>query len=171
MVAIDADTGELKWYFQFTPHDLHDWDSVEIPILVDAPYEGKMRKLLVHADRNGFYYVLDRVSGEFLHGTPFIDKLNWATGLTAEGRPIRVPGVEPTLQGNFVCPSTSGATNWMSPRLQPGNGVVLISRPRKAAASATRPSRSFVPAAIPMPPPATLKRRKSPGRCLSAPWT
>ena len=122
MVAIDADTGELKWHFQFTPHDLHDWDSVEIPVLVDAPYEGKMRKLLVHADRNGFYYVLDRVTGEFLHGTPFIDKLNWATGLTAEGRPIRVPGVEPTLQGNFVCPSTSGATNWMSPAYNPATG-------------------------------------------------
>ena len=122
MVAIDADTGELKWHFQFTPHDLHDWDSVEIPVLVDAPYEGKMRKLLVHADRNGFYYVLDRMTGEFLHGTPFIDKLNWATGLTAEGRPIRVPGVEPTLQGNFVCPSTSGATNWMSPAYNPATG-------------------------------------------------
>ena len=122
MVAIDADTGELKWHFQFTPHDLHDWDSVEIPILVDGLYEGKMRKLLVHADRNGFYYVLDRVSGEFLHGTPFIDKLNWATGLSEKGRPIRVPGVKPTLQGNFVCPSTSGATNWMSPAYNPATG-------------------------------------------------
>ena len=122
VVAVDADTGKLKWYFQFTPHDLHDWDSVEIPILVDAPYEGKMRKLMVHADRNGFYYVLDRATGEFLHGTPFIDKLNWATGLTETGRPIRVPGVEPTLQGNFVCPSTSGATNWMSPAYNPATG-------------------------------------------------
>jgi alcohol dehydrogenase (cytochrome c) len=126
VVAVDADTGKLKWYFQFTPHDLHDWDSVEIPILVDAPYEGKMRKLMVHADRNGFYYVLDRVTGEFLHGTPFIDKLNWATGLTETGRPIRVPGVEPTLQGNFVCPSTSGATNWMSPAYNPATGLFYL---------------------------------------------
>ncbi|MBK9169926.1 MAG: PQQ-dependent dehydrogenase, methanol/ethanol family [Bryobacterales bacterium] len=115
MVALDADTGKLKWYFQFTPHDLHDWDAVEIPILVDAPFNGKMRKLLVQANRNGFYYVLDRVTGEFLHGTPFINKLNWATGLTETGRPIRVPGVEPTLTGNKVCPATAGATNWMSP--------------------------------------------------------
>ena len=122
MVAIDADSGEMKWYFQFTPHDVHDWDSVEIPILVDADYQGQERKLLLHADRNGFYYVLDRATGEFLHGTPFIDQLNWATGLTPEGRPIRVPGVEPTLQGNFVCPSTSGATNWMSPAYNPATG-------------------------------------------------
>ena len=122
LVALDASTGELKWYFQFTPHDVHDWDSVEIPILVDAPYKGEERKLVVHADRNGFYYVLDRVTGEFLDGTPFIDKLNWATGLTDEGRPIRVPGVEPTIHGNFVCPSTSGATNWMSPAYNPATG-------------------------------------------------
>ena len=126
VVAVDADTGKLKWHFQFTPHDLHDWDSVEIPLLVDAPYEGKMRKLMVHADRNGFYYVLDRETGEFLHGTPFIDKLNWATGLTEKGRPIRVPGVEPTLQGNFVCPSTSGATNWMSPAYNPATGMFYV---------------------------------------------
>ena len=119
MVALDADTGKLKWYFQFTPHDLHDWDSVEIPILVNAPYKGKTRKLLLHGDRNGFYYVLDRVTGEFLHGTPFINKLNWASGLDAKGRPIRVPGVEPSFQGTKTCPSTSGATNWMSPAYNP----------------------------------------------------
>jgi len=122
VVAIDADTGKLKWHFQFTPHDVHDWDSVEIPVLIDAPFNGKKRKLMLHADRNGFYYVLDRETGEFLHGSPFIDKLNWATGLTAKGRPIRVPGVEPTMQGNLVCPSTSGATNWMSPAYNPATG-------------------------------------------------
>jgi len=126
MVAIDADTGKLAWHFQFTPHDVHDWDSVEIPILVDAPYDGRMRKLLVHADRNGFYYVLDRATGEFLHGTPFVDKLNWASGLTAEGRPIRVSGVEPTPQGNFVCPSVTGATNWMSPAYNPATGLFYL---------------------------------------------
>jgi alcohol dehydrogenase (cytochrome c) len=80
-------------------------------MLADAPFEGRMRKIMAHADRNGYYYVLDRETGEFLHGTPFIDKLNWATGLTANGRPIRVPGVEPIIHGNFVCPSASGATN------------------------------------------------------------
>jgi alcohol dehydrogenase (cytochrome c) len=126
VVAIDADTGKLRWHFQFTPHDVHDWDSVEIPVLVDGIWEGKPRKLMAHADRNGFYYVLDRETGEFLHGTPFIDQLNWATGLTPEGRPIRVPGVEPTPQGNFVCPSTSGATNWMSPAYNPATGWFYV---------------------------------------------
>ncbi len=122
VVALDADSGELAWHFQFTPHDVHDWDSVEIPILIDAAYEGNDRKLMLHADRNGFYYVLDRETGEFLHGTPFIDKLNWASALTDEGRPVRVPGVEPTMHGNLVCPSTSGATNWMSPAYNPSTG-------------------------------------------------
>ncbi len=122
VVALDADTGEMKWYFQFTPHDVHDWDAVEIPILVDADFKGEFRKLMLHADRNGFYYVLDRETGEFLHGVPFINKLNWATGLSDKGRPLRVPGVEPTIHGNLVCPSTSGATNWMSPAYNPATG-------------------------------------------------
>ncbi len=119
VVALDPDTGKMKWYFQFTPHDTMDWDGTEIPILVDAPYQGKMRKLMVQADRNGFYYVLDRVTGEFLHGSPLVHQLNWATGLTPQGRPIRVPGIEPTLTGTKVCPSSIGATNWMSPTYDP----------------------------------------------------
>jgi alcohol dehydrogenase (cytochrome c) len=122
MVALDAGTGKLKWYFQFTPHDVADWDAVEIPLLVDAPFEGRMRKLLVQANRNGFYYVLDRTDGRFLHGAPFARLLNWASGLTKEGRPILIPGVEPTLQGTRVCPSAAGATNWMSPAYNPDTG-------------------------------------------------
>jgi alcohol dehydrogenase (cytochrome c) len=123
LVALDLDTGQLKWYFQFTPHDTMDWDGVEIPILVDAPYDGKMRKLLVQADRNGFYYVLDRVTGQFLQGARFARQLNWATGLTAGGRPIRIPGIEPSLKGTKVCPSSIGATNWMSPAYNPQTGL------------------------------------------------
>ena len=126
VVALDADTGKMKWYFQFTPHDVHDWDAVEIPVLVDAPFKGSPRKLLVQANRNGFYYVLDRVTGEFLHGTPFIKHLNWATGLDEKGRPMRVPGVVPTLQGTKTCPATSGATNWMSPAYNPGTGWFYV---------------------------------------------
>ena len=119
MVALDLDTGQLKWHFQFTPHDMMDWDAAEMPVLVDAPYEGKLRKLMVHADRNGFYYVLDRETGKFLHGVPIVQHLNWASGLTPEGRPILVPGVEPSLKGTVVCPSSIGATNWMSPAYSP----------------------------------------------------
>ena len=126
MVALDPETGKLKWYFQFTPHDVHDWDAVEIPVLVDAPVNGQMRKLLVQANRNGFYYVLDRVTGQFLHGTPFVKMLNWASGLTPEGKPVRVPGIEPTLQGTKTCPATAGATNWMSPAYDPDTQLFYV---------------------------------------------
>jgi len=126
MVALEANTGKMKWYFQFTPHDTADWDAVEIPVLVDAPYDGQPRKLLVQANRNGFYYVLDRTNGKFLHGTPFVQSVNWAKGLTPEGRPILVPGVEPSLRGTKICPSTSGATNWMSPAYNPDTGLYYV---------------------------------------------
>ncbi len=126
VVALDLDTGKLKWYFQFTPHDTMDWDAVEIPILVDALYQGKMRKLMAHADRNGFYYLLDRVTGKFLHGAPFVKKLNWASGLTPEGRPIRIPGIEPTLKGTVVCPAATGAANWQSPAYSPATGMFYV---------------------------------------------
>jgi alcohol dehydrogenase (cytochrome c) len=126
MIALEADTGKLKWFFQFTPHDVHDWDAVEIPVLVDAPIEGRMRKLLVQANRNGFYYVLDRVTGQFIAGTPFVKLLNWATGLTPQGRPVRVPGIVPTLQGTKTCPATAGATNWMSPAYSPDTRLFYV---------------------------------------------
>ncbi len=137
MVALDASTGQLKWYFQFTPHDVHDWDAVEIPVLVDAPFQSRgaagagkgavsNRKLLLQGNRNGFYYVLDRATGQFLHGTPFV-KINWADGLTPEGRPNRIRGVEPAPQGNKVCPPTAGATNWMSPVYNPDTGLFYLS--------------------------------------------
>lgn len=126
MVALDPDTGKLKWYFQFTPHDVHDWDAVEIPVLVDAPFKGEVRKLLVQANRNGFYYVLDRTTGKFLHGTPFIRQLNWAKGLTSEGRPIRDPLVIPTPQGTRTCPATAGATNWHSPAYNPQTRLFYV---------------------------------------------
>jgi len=99
---------------------------VEIPVLVDAPVDGRTRKLLLQANRNGFYYVLDRVTGQFLNGTPFVDLLNWATGLTPDGRPKKIPGVEPSLVGTKVCPATAGATNWMSPAYNPGTQYFYV---------------------------------------------
>ena len=119
IVAIDVKSGALKWHFQNTPHDTHDWDSLETPVLVDATFRGQPRKLLLQANRNGFYYVLDRTSGEFLLGTPFVDQLDWATGLDARGRPIVAPGHEPTVKGTKTCPSTMGATNWPPPTYSP----------------------------------------------------
>ena len=114
LLAIDPDTGKLKWYFQFTPHDLYDYDGVETPVLVDMQYEGKPRRLLIEANRNGFIYILDRTNGEFLSATPFAKKINWATGVDANGRPM-VTDLKPTQDGTLICPGVVGATNWFSP--------------------------------------------------------
>jgi alcohol dehydrogenase (cytochrome c) len=118
VLALDPDTGKLKWHFQFTPHDLLDYDATETAILVDAPFQGKPRKLLVEANRNGFLYLLDRTNGQFLSAIPFVKKLNWAKGIDAAGRPIRT-GVQPTPEGTLACPSFTGATNWFSPSYNP----------------------------------------------------
>lgn len=91
ILALNPADGSMKWYFQFTPHDLHDWDSTEPPVLVDAKYRGADRKLLLHADRNGFFYVLDRTDGKFLLGTRFVEKLTWASGIGPDGRPQLLP--------------------------------------------------------------------------------
>jgi alcohol dehydrogenase (cytochrome c) len=118
VLALDPDTGKLKWYFQFTPHDLFDYDATETPVLVDATYKGEPRKLLVEANRNGFVYVLDRTNGKFLSAKPFVEKLNWASGIDASGRPIRTD-VQPSAKGMLVCPGFEGATNWYSPAYNP----------------------------------------------------
>ena len=117
-IALDADTGKLKWHFQFVPHDVHDWDAVQVPVLVDAPWQGKMRKLVYWAHRNGFYYVLDRETGKFLSGKAFATQ-TWAKGLDDSGRPIRLPGIDPTPEGVTIFPGVQGATNWYSPSYNP----------------------------------------------------
>ena len=114
VVALDPDTGKLKWHFQFTPHDLYDYDGVETPVLVDMQYQGKPRKLLIEANRNGFIYLLDRTNGKFLSATPFAKKINWAKGIDAHGRPM-VTDLKPTPNGTIICPGVVGATNWFSP--------------------------------------------------------
>lgn len=127
MLALDVKTGEMKWYFQFTPHDEWDWDANETPVLIDAQFKGRPRKLLIQANRNGFYYVLDRKTGEYLLGTPFIDELNWASGLDeVTGRPLEIPGMRPTAGGNRICPSVRGASNWMSPSYNPDTGLYYV---------------------------------------------
>ena len=126
LIAVDGDSGEMKWYFQFTPHDVWDWDAQEFPVLLDLPYQGEDRKLVVQANRNGFYYVLDRVSGEFLHANPFIDQLTWASGVDKNGRPILVDGQAPQPGGVEVCPTVRGASNYMSPSFNPNTGLLYI---------------------------------------------
>jgi len=114
VLALDPKSGRIKWYFQFTPHDTHDWDATETPVLIDAMFRGEMRKLLIHADRNAFYYVLDRETGKFLAGKAFA-RQTWAEGLDDQGRPIVKPGTDPTPAGTYVCPDATGATNWAAP--------------------------------------------------------
>jgi alcohol dehydrogenase (cytochrome c) len=114
LLAIDPDTGKLKWYFQFTPHDLYDYDAVETPVLVDTEYQGQPRKLIVEANRNGYVYVLDRTNGKFLSATQFVQKLTWAKGVDANGRPMTTD-LLPTADGTLICPGVEGATNWYSP--------------------------------------------------------
>jgi PQQ-dependent dehydrogenase (methanol/ethanol family) len=119
VVALDPRTGRLHWWFQFTPHDLHDWDATEPLVLADAAWEGRPRKLLLQANRNGFFYVLDRVTGKFLLGKPFVHKLTWASAIGSDGVPILTPNNAPTKEGQLTCPSVRGATNWYSSAYDP----------------------------------------------------
>ena len=125
-VALDPKTGALKWYFQYTPHDLHDWDAEQPPVLVDAKYKGQDRKLLLHGNRNGYFYVLDRTNGKFLFGAPFVKKLTWSSGLDASGRPILTPNNETGAGNTVTCPAVRGATNWYSPAFSPRTNYFYI---------------------------------------------
>ena len=125
-MALDAKRGTLKWHFQYTPHDIWDFDAQQTPALVDMTWRGTPRKLLVHANRNGFLYVLDRTNGKFLSGTPFVKNITWATGLTPEGRPIVAPNQDATLEGRRICPHVNGATNWYSTSFNPATGLYYI---------------------------------------------
>lgn len=117
ILALDPADGSLKWYYQFTPHDVRDWDATEPPVLVDTSYRGHDRKLLLHADRNGFFYVFDRTNGRLLLARKFVNRLTWASGIGPDGRPQLLPGYLPPLEGGVVCPTS--ATNWMSAAFSP----------------------------------------------------
>jgi alcohol dehydrogenase (cytochrome c) len=125
-IALDADTGQLKWHFQFIPHDVHDWDAVQVPVLVDGEWKGAPRKLIYWAHRGGFFYVLDRETGKFLFGTPFA-KQTWAKGLDASGHPIVLPNTEPSTEGTYIWPGVQGATNWYSPSYNPLTKLFYLS--------------------------------------------
>jgi alcohol dehydrogenase (cytochrome c) len=125
MLALDADTGKLKWYFQFTPHDLYDYDATQIPLLVDADWEGRPRKLLMQANRNGFYYVLDRTNGKFLSAKAF-GHVTWATGIGSDGRPVVNTALKSSPEGTRVCPGAPGMTNWFSPSYNPQTALLYV---------------------------------------------
>ena len=124
-IALDADTGKLRWHFQFTPHDTHDWDAAHVPVLFDAVVAGQKRKLISIANRNAFYYVLDRVNGEFVTGRPYA-KQTWAQGLGPKGRPIMASNSQPTEEGALIWPNANGATVWLSPSYSPQTGMVYV---------------------------------------------
>jgi alcohol dehydrogenase (cytochrome c) len=125
LVALDGDTGKLKWHFQFTPHDDHDWDATEIPVLLTAHVRGRDRKVVAMANRNAFYYLLDRETGEFLHASPYA-KQTWAKGIDDHGRPQTLPNTSPSPEGTLVYPSLQGATNWFSPSYSPAARLFYV---------------------------------------------
>ncbi len=129
IVALNPDSGKMAWYFQPSPHDVHDWDAVETPIVFDAEFGGAPRKLLAQASRNGFFFVLDRTTGEHLVTAPFID-LNWASGVDSRGRPVIKAGYAPRPDGTLVEPASDGATNWLAPSFDPQTGLFYVSARR-----------------------------------------
>jgi alcohol dehydrogenase (cytochrome c) len=125
VLALDPDTGKLRWHFQFTPHDQWDWDAVQTPVLADREWKGSPRKVLLWGNRNGFFYVLDRATGEFLLGEPYV-KQDWAKRLDAKGRPILEPGRGPSKQGTKTFPGVQGGTNWYAPSYSPRTGLFYL---------------------------------------------
>ena len=126
LIALDVDTGKMAWYFQTSPHDMHDYDSAQTPILVDAMFQGKMRKLVLTAARNGYFFVLDRVTGEHLLTTKYGTRTNWAKGLNQFGGPKRDPGKDATVGGSLVSPTAGGTINWQPPAYSPDTGLFYV---------------------------------------------
>ena len=126
IVALNPDTGKMAWYFQVSPHDTHDWDAVQTPILIDGVIDGKPRKLLAQASRNGYFFLLDRTNGANILTRPYIDTLNWSKGVNAKGQPIPDPVKEPRPDGVLVSPTSSGATNWPAPSFSPDTGLFYV---------------------------------------------
>lgn len=132
VIALHASSGKLAWYFQFTPHDEHDWDSAQTPVLAELPVGGVVRKVICWPNRNGFYYVLDRITGEFLAGVPFVE-LDWAEGLTPSGRPIFQDGSEEAAGGQLTKPGVGGGTNWQNPAFDPAREAIFVPATEVAA--------------------------------------
>jgi alcohol dehydrogenase (cytochrome c) len=140
VLALDADTGKLKWYYQFTPHDEMDYDSTQVPVLADLQWQGRSRKVMLWANRNGVFYVLDRTTGQFLLGRPFV-KANWLTGFDEKGRPMRAPGKVPTPEGSQIMPTVQGGTNWYPPSFSPSTGWFYVSAWENTCFNAVRGGR------------------------------
>jgi alcohol dehydrogenase (cytochrome c) len=146
-IALHRKTGQLAWHFQFSPHDEHDWDSNQTPMLAELTIGGAQRKLLAWANRNGFYYLLDRATGEFVRGTPFV-KQTWARGLDPRGRPILADGGRPTRKGALVYPGVAGGANWQSSAFHPGLGAVFIPATEGSSVFTNSPPERHQPGAL-----------------------
>jgi alcohol dehydrogenase (cytochrome c) len=125
MIALDLDTGKLKWHYQANPHNEYDWDAVQVPLLADLNWQGKPRKVILWANRNGFFYVLDRVTGKFLLGKPFV-KQNWNVGFDENGRPIMTPNSKSSEEGTLIFPDNQGGTNWFGASFSPRTGLFYV---------------------------------------------
>jgi alcohol dehydrogenase (cytochrome c) len=143
VVALDADSGVLKWHYQFTPHDTHDWDATQVPVLAETTINGVRRKTLLFANRNGFYYTLDRTNGELLTWRPFV-KTTWAETIAPNGRPNVKPNTDPTEAGTEVCPDITGGTNFQSPAYNPKTGLLYVTA-REVCATYYGWEQEFVP--------------------------
>ncbi len=128
IVALNVDTGKLAWYYSTSPHDMHDYDSAQTPVLVDAMFNGKMRKLLLTAARNGYYFTLDRVTGEHLVSSKYGEFTNWAKGMNAKGAPIYDPEKNATVAGSLVSPTSDGVTNWEPASYSPDTGLLYVAQ-------------------------------------------
>ena len=126
IVALNPETGKMVWYYQVTPHDTHDWDAAQTPVLIDGEIDGKPRKLLAQASRNGHYFLLDRTNGQHIVTTRLIDSANWTQTINAKGQPIRNPGKDAAVPGTLVSPDTNGATNWPPPSFSPDTGLFYV---------------------------------------------
>ena len=125
IVALDPNTGKLAWAFQVSPHDTHDWDAVETPVLVDADFHGEPKKMLMQSSRNGYFFVLDRTNGKSLLTVPY-GPVNWTLGVDQQGRPIPNPAKEPAPDGRLIAPDEGGMTNYRSPSFDPKNGLFIV---------------------------------------------
>jgi alcohol dehydrogenase (cytochrome c) len=126
IVAINVDTGKMTWYYQTSPHDTHDWDSAQTPVLIDAEFRGNPRKLVLTASRNGYYFTLDRTTGERLVTSQFSDTVNWAKEINAKGQPVRDPAKDYHIAGSLVSSANGGATNWPPPAFSPETGLLYV---------------------------------------------
>jgi alcohol dehydrogenase (cytochrome c) len=138
LVALDADTGMLKWHYQYTPHDTHDWDANEVPVLADLTIRDRPRKVVIMANRNGFFYVNDRITGEFLIGKPFVNT-TWAKEIGSDGRPRVLPDTDPTPAGTTACPDWYGGTNFMSPSFDAKRNLFFVTARETCARFMQRP--------------------------------